>query len=145
MPSKEQSICEGIQWVDVSNPTPGDMQELSQRFGLNELLLRDCLQPEHLPKYEYVDEVHFLILRYYSKEADKKVSTIQELTNKIALFYTGRFLITIHISHPLFLETIRVKFVHAGRCTSVTDVLSRIVWNALETFDDPGNRLSEQV
>src|SRR3712207_6954565 len=39
----------------------------------------------------------------------------------------------------------RSKYVTTGRCTSVTNTLTHIAWNALETFEDPASRLSEQV
>jgi magnesium transporter len=62
------------------------------------------MQPEHLPKYEFVDDVHFLMLRFYAHTIDSQNATIQELTNKIAIFYTERFIITIHKAEAPFLE-----------------------------------------
>ena len=138
-------ICEGIDWIDVTNPSPQEMQELSEEYNLNQHTVRDCLQPEHLPKYEFVDDVHFLILRYYARAFDKQLATIQDLTNKIAIFYTDSFLITIHLHEISFLDLLRKKFVNNNKCTSVTDLLTRIAWNVLETFEEPSNRLSEKV
>ncbi|HET9280318.1 MAG TPA: CorA family divalent cation transporter, partial [Flavitalea sp.] len=40
---------------------------------------------------------------------------------------------------------IREKYVASGRCSNPTDVVTRIIWNALETYEDPANRLAEQV
>jgi len=40
------------------------MDKLSKDYGLNNHLVRDCMEPAHLPKYDIVDDVHFLILRY---------------------------------------------------------------------------------
>ena len=145
MPRKEQIICEQIRWIDIIDPTHQEMEELSRDYNLNQNIVRDCMQPEHLPKYEYVDEVHFLILRYFSHSFEKKVFTIQDLTNKIAIFYSESFLITIHMTEAKFLDLIRNKYVAGGKCVSTTDLLTLIVWNSLETYDDPANRLSEQV
>lgn len=145
MAKKEVNICEGIEWVDITDPSLEEMEALSQQYGLNNHIVRDCLQPEHLPKYEFVDEVHFLILRFYIHQTDKRMATIQSLTNKIAIFYTKDFLITIHKSETPFLEVIHRNYVSKGKCTTTTSVLNRIVWNALETFDEPANRLSEKV
>jgi magnesium transporter len=145
MARKEEQICEGIVWIDVADPTVQEMEQLSKQFGLNSYTVRDCLQPEHLPKYEFVDNVHFLILRFYAHSFDKRLATIQDLTNKLAVFYTDRFLITIHKTDVPFLEGIRKKFVTTGMCSSVTRVLTYIAWSALETFENPANRLSEQV
>lgn len=145
MPLKENEICTGLTWIDITDPTTSEMQELSEKYHLNQHTVRDCLQPEHLPKYELDDNVHFLILRYYANQVDKHVTTIQEITNKIAIFFTDQFLISIHKSSTPFLDAIRKKHVEPNKCSSTTDVLTRIVWHALETFDDPANRLSEQV
>ena len=145
MPVKEYDVCGNVKWIDVVEPSQNEINELTQKYSLNPFVIRDCLQPEHLPKYEFVDDVHFLILRYYAHTADKRIATIQDLTNKIAIFYTERFIITIHAAKTQFIETIEKKFVSKGRCSSTTSVLAKLVWNALESFDDPVNRLSEQV
>jgi magnesium transporter len=145
MAQKEHSICDGKNWIDVLDPSVAEMEELSQQYGLNHHIVRDCMQPEHLPKYEYVDDVDFFILRFYAHVSDKSVATIQELTNKIAIFYTEDFIITIHKAEAPFLSVIFKKFVYAKKCGTTTDVLAKIIWAALETFDDPANRLSERV
>jgi len=49
------------------------------------------MEPAHLPKFDIVDDVHFLILRYYNHGSSSKLTTIQELTNKIAIFYQINF------------------------------------------------------
>ena len=141
----EISVCDHIRWVDLSGPTPEQMQDLAREFNLNTYIVRDCLQPEHLPKYEFVDGVHFLILRYYTRGGDKSTATIQDLSNKLAIFYTKDFLITIHVTEVPFVELVRKKHVARSECASVTDVLSRLCWQALETYDDPVARLSEQI
>jgi magnesium transporter len=145
MPKKEQAICEGIKWIDITDPGIPEIQELSKEYNLNQNIVRDCMQPEHLPKYEFVEGVHFLILRFFAHTFDKRVVTIQDLTNKIAIFYADHFLITIHKSGAKFLEILRNKYVVPGKCTSSSQLLAQIAWHSLETYDEPANRLSEQV
>lgn len=145
MAIKEQEVCTGVAWIDVMNPSQQEMHELATRYQLNPYTVRDCMQPEHLPKYEYVDNVHFLILRFYAGDGGSQHSTIQELTNKVAIFYTEDFLITIHKAEAAFLEEIRQRYVIIGRCGTTTSLLSKLVWNALETYDVPSGRLLEQV
>lgn len=145
MATNIQPICNGINWIDVTNPTPQEMQQLSEVYNLNKFTVRDCLQPEHLPKYELVENVHFLILRYYAYSDDKPLATIQDLTNKIAIFFNDQFLISIHLSEVPFLNILREKFAISGKCTSETDLLTRIGWNVLETFEEPANRLSAKL
>jgi magnesium transporter len=54
-------------------------------------------------------------------------------------------LITIHKTEAPFLEPIRNRCKTAGKCLSTTEVISKIVWSALETFDKRANYLSEKV
>lgn len=145
MPFKEDIVCENITWIDFIQPTQAEMEELAAHYNLNSYIVRDCLDPDHLPKYDLVDNVHFLILRFFSHSFDKKIATVQDLTNKIAIFYTDQYLLTIHKEEIRFLESIREKYVQRGKCSSPTEVVIRIIWQALESFNDPAQRLSERV
>lgn len=145
MTKKEQQIAPGTTWIDVADPSADKMEELSIVYNLNPHIVRDCMQPEHLPKYEFVDDISFLILRFYDHMADERIATIQDITNKIAIFYTDRFIITIHRTETPFIEEVREKFVNRGRCSTITDLLIQIAWYALETYDAPVNRLFDQV
>lgn len=144
MTKKEHQIAVGIKWIDVTDPSADKMEEFSATYNLNPHIVRDCMQPEHLPKYEFVDDIGFLILRFYDHTAKKHIATIQDITNKIAIFYTDQFLISIHKSDLPFLDEIREKYVNKGSST-VTDLLIHIAWYSLETYDTPVNRLFDQV
>lgn len=145
MAIKERVLTGDVKWIDVCDPTVTEMEQLAKTYCLNQHTVRDCLMPEHLPKYEYDDDndVHFLILRFYTPASGKQVSSIQELTNKIAIFNTGQVLITIHKSEAPFL--LKIARQEEKKSISDTALLVRITWEALETFDDPANRLSEQL
>lgn len=145
MIKKEHPICEGVEWIDVTDPTTPEMQEIADRYHLNPYIVRDCMEPDHLPKYDLVDDVNFLILRYYAHNFNHQAATIQDLTNKIAIFYTDRFLITIHKTEVAFMDLVNKRHVATGRCNSVSEVVIRIIWQALESYDDPVQRLSEQI
>src|SRR5664280_3219253 len=145
MATKEYEVCDDIKWIDVLNPSQAEMQELSDQYQLNNDIVQDCMQPQHLPKYELVDDVHFLILRFFAKDPGKPIATIQELTNKIAIFYTEKFIITIHKSEAAFLEEVRKRYLDKKKCDSVSDILVKIIWNDLESFDDPVTKLSEKL
>ena len=145
MAIKENVICDNVKWIDITEPTAQEMEMVSKEYNLHSQLVRDCLQPDHLPKYDFVDNVDFLILRYFSHVFEKKMATIQELTNKIAIFYTQNFLITIHKEPIQFLINIQRKQVEPSKCSGSDEVVVKIIWQAMETFDDPANRLSEQV
>lgn len=145
MATKEFSICENAKWIDITEATTQDMETVSKEYNLHYQLVRDCMEPEHLPKYDSVDDVNFLILRYFTHGYDKNMATIQEISNKIAIFYTNSFLITIHKEPIHFLANIYKKYIEKGKCSSPEEAVTKILWYALETFDDPVQRLSEQV
>lgn len=145
MAIKESLVCEHVKWIDITEPTRHEMEVISKEYDLHYQLVRDCMEPDHLPKYDTVDDVNFLILRYYSHTFNKKMATIQELSNKIAIFYTKEFLITIHKEPIQFLTNIQRKYIDKGKCSGAEETLTKILWHALESFDDPAERLSEQV
>ncbi|HVG40089.1 MAG TPA: CorA family divalent cation transporter [Chitinophagaceae bacterium] len=144
MPSKEHQICEGVKWIDITDPSVMEMQDLSNEYNLNPYIVRDCMEPDHLPKFDVVEDVHFLILRFFSHSFDQRISSVQDITNKIAIFYTNRFLITIHKTDVHFIDVIRKKYTSNGSC-SPTDVMIKILMEALQTFYEPALRLTEQI
>ncbi|MEO6638506.1 MAG: CorA family divalent cation transporter [Ginsengibacter sp.] len=122
MTRNEYPVCSAATWTDMLNPSKEEMQVLSEEYKLDEHVVRDCMEPEHLPKYELVDDVHFLILRFYAPDEGKPVPTIQQLTNKIAIFYTDKFIITIHKDKLFFVEN-SLKSVPAKKYSFITELV----------------------
>ncbi|HEX6915968.1 MAG TPA: CorA family divalent cation transporter, partial [Chitinophagaceae bacterium] len=137
--------CQQFRWIDAVNPAVAEMERLASDFQLNAFLLRDSLDPGHLPKYERSGDRHFLILRYYAHSFDRKMGSIQELTDKIVLFYSDDFLLTLHKAEVGFLKVLQKNLEQAKNCGSVTELLTKIVWQVLASFSDPAARLDEQV
>ncbi len=67
------------------------------------------------------------------------------MSSKIAIFYTDQFLITIHRNELYFINTIQKKILGDDFGNSVSEVGIKILLNAIETFNDPAQRLAEQV
>lgn len=134
-----------FEWIDITNPTKVELSEISSKYNLHRALVEDSLQPEHLPKYEKIDNIQFLILRVYSSKATHKADTIQELTDKIAIFIDSGFIITIHRMKYNFLEEICEQQVANGKCQSTFDILQRIILRALLTYDAPLHELMREI
>lgn len=47
-----QSPNRQFTWVDITGPTAEQLSEVSTRYQLNLHHLHDCLEPDHLPKFE---------------------------------------------------------------------------------------------
>ncbi|MEQ8426038.1 MAG: CorA family divalent cation transporter, partial [Cyclobacteriaceae bacterium] len=99
------------EWIDLTSPTKEELSEVSTKYDLHKALVEDSLQPEHLPKFEMVGDTQFIILRVFNSIAAKEADTIQEVTNKIAVFIKNEFIITIHRRDYDFLHDIRSRFV----------------------------------
>jgi magnesium transporter len=86
----------GFTWLDVVGPTTDELADLASRYHLHPIAVQDCLDPEHLPKFEQFETFAFAIIRVYDEGADDLCATMQELTRKVAIFYAPTFLLTIH-------------------------------------------------
>jgi magnesium transporter len=93
-------------WVDVIEPSPDELRKVARRFGLHSTSVRDCLDPEHLPKFERFPTNLFVILRIHDAAATDQCSTVHELTRKLALFVGGDFVVTIHRAELPFLASV---------------------------------------
>lgn len=85
-----------FEWIDIVNPAKEELKGISEKYRLHEYTLRDCLEPDHLPKYEVLENAHFIIVRMLIKNETENLNTTQEMTSKVAIFFNAHFLITIH-------------------------------------------------
>jgi magnesium transporter len=105
--------------------------------------VEDSLEPEHLPKYERIGNVTFIIVRAMDATAARDCSTVQEMTRKVAIFYGSDFLITIHRTEQPFLSTRIEKYQApppAGaerRKSFLPRLLIEIINGAVETYERP--------
>src|SRR4051794_5264928 len=85
-----------VRWLDVVAPTKEELQKIAADYGFHPKMVEDCLDPEHLPKFEPIGDKGFLITRAHDPQANRGADTVQALTRKIAIFFGGDFVITIH-------------------------------------------------
>ena len=53
---------DSFHWVDITDPTTADLEKIGKQFSLDATAIHDCMEPEHLPKHETLNETHFVIL-----------------------------------------------------------------------------------
>ncbi|MDO5655581.1 MAG: CorA family divalent cation transporter [Flavobacteriaceae bacterium] len=87
---------DGFTWIDCHDVSIEDLQEVIESYQLHLPLVKDALQPGHLPKYEAYDNGQFLILRAYTAHEDDIINNIQQLSDKIAFFVNEHYLISFH-------------------------------------------------
>jgi magnesium transporter len=135
----------GFTWIDLAQPEKKDLQEIANKYGLHRTLVEDSLQPAHLPKYEQTDAVQFVILRAYADNIDKHADSIQEVTDKIAVFIKPDVIITIHRADYDFLARIKDSYVDTGLCSSPYDILQRVIEYVLATYEAPLAKVIEEI
>lgn len=134
-----------FEWVDLTNPSQQELEALAQQYNLYPTIVKDCLEPDHLPKFEAINEVSFVITRLYHPAKDKDADTIQELTSKIAIFYGNDFVLTVHRWEQPLLQTVKTQFVDNHKCRSTSALALHIVQSTLTSYLDPGLKLANDL
>jgi len=102
-------------WLDVVSPTREELADIAQRYSLHPTSVGDCLDPEHLPKFETFDSYTFTILRAWDEDAPGDCTTVQEVTRKLAIFHGPSFLVTIHRKEQRWLTALEQRLAAAVR------------------------------
>lgn len=128
-------------WFDVEEPRSEDFEILSHKFNLPYLLVQDTLRPEHLPKYEFTEEGHFLMMRSYDSESGVDATTVQELTRKIALFISEDRVVSIHRVGLEYLKRVSDKCRKSDIPKTLQGLVHQIILGIIRTYEEPIDKL----
>lgn len=134
-----------IQWIDFTNPTHDELKEYSDQYNINYHNLADCLEPNHLPKEEKLQNVTFIILRIYDKKGKRYPSSIQEMSNKIAIFYNKNVILTIHRNPTTVLEEIKSNYLVNNVIKETSEIVTKIMYSVLKSYEEPAFKLTEEI
>ena len=136
----------GFVWLDVVQPTSDELASITARYDLHATSVNDCLDPEHLPKYEAFERYTFVILRGWDERAEQTCATVQELTRKVAIFYGPGFLVTIHRTEQPWLTQLQARLAGQGLEKRVSRdgreqltpyILTKLLNGVLDTYQPP--------
>lgn len=135
-----------FEWINLIDPTLRELSQISVQYDLHSTSVHDCLEPEHLPKFEQIDEVSFLITRSYDNSADSNGDTVRKLTNKLAIFSHPNFIITVHRSDHDYLKVLRNKWKVANRHVGMSDaILTDLLAAIISTYENPILNAMEEI
>lgn len=121
-----------------------DLSKVSEQYALNHHNLQDCLEPDHLPKFEEGDPFNFIILRKVLEEADKGTS-IHALTTKIAIFFDNDTIVTIHrVPHPDLFPACE-QLIQSGKIASIGSFLLKIIARVQHSYSRFATALNLQI
>jgi magnesium transporter len=135
---------DGFDWIDLTNPTKEELETVAKEYNLHPTLVKDSLQPEHLPKFETVEDTNFLIFRIHSNKEGVEAGTFQELTNKIAVFYATDFIITIHRKKQEFTDHL-VSLVKSRKLKTTHYLVNALIRSCLFTYEVASHALSKEI
>lgn len=136
------SQCE---WVDVEAPSAEDLKFLHERYEINNLLLEDTLDPNHLPKYEEDGDVKFFLLRESTELERKNLNTISDISTKIGIFLLGKTIITVHRMKTKSLSETRKQLSQLTAETTADHIALKIALLIMKSFDDESISLFETM
>lgn len=129
-------------WWDLTDPTPEVLGGIADRFGLHRTSVQDCLDPEHFPKIEKVNDTLFMIVRCFDAHAPADADDLLSLTRKVAFFLGKDFLITVHRGDQPFLEEARRR---VDESQSPHEITVRLMKRATESFIPYLERLEQST
>ena len=129
---------ESFIWIDICNPNKANLDKIALDYSLDYFQIKDSLETGHLPKIEKSKAYNFLILRAFTAKPKDRASNIGELSNKIAIFYSDRKLITIHRSNFDFLESAPPNI------NSSEELLLYFVHKMIKTFEQPAKLFGDK-
>lgn len=151
-----QAEARGFTWVDLVEPTPAELATVAAEYGLHATSVRDCLDPEHLPKFEKLPGGTFAIVRGYD-DTERDGETLHEMTRKVAIFAGPGVLVTVHRRDQPYLQVAmdelltRLPLLGNGASGSeptdsaVLQVTVGLMQAAVDSFIAPLDKLEEQL
>lgn len=134
-----------FKWIDLSNPSKEELEVVAEKYHLHPNLVYDSLQPDHLPKYEKIGDIQFIILRVFDLKATSDAETIQGMTRKLALFVGQDFLISIHRVDLPFIDQIKHSILVHKEYKTQYDIIADFFNSTIISYQPPSNNIIHDI
>ncbi|ROI10957.1 magnesium transporter CorA [Kaistella haifensis] len=134
------------EWIDVEAPTPEDLLFLHERYKINQLLLEDTIDPNHLPKYEQDNDVKFFLMRENTELERAHLNTISDISTKLGIFLIGKVIITIHrMKNRSIYEFKKEILLPENKEVTAEKIALNLALKVMKSFDDESQNLMETM
>ncbi len=134
------------EWIDVEAPTPEDLLFLHERYKINQLLLEDTIDPNHLPKFEQDDNVKFFLMRENTELERSHLNTISDISTKLGVFLIGNIIITIHrMKNRSIYEFKKEILLPKNKAIGVEEIALNLALKVMKSYDDESQNLMETM
>ncbi|MNK39237.1 Magnesium transport protein CorA [compost metagenome] len=144
MPIEQKYKSKHWEWIDVTAPTEEDLQFLHQRYHINQLLLEDTIDPNHLPKFEEVGDVKFFLTREATDLERRTLNNISDISSKLGIFLLPSLIITTHRTKSKSIQEMCAELDKEDiDLISRDDLALRLALKIMKSFDDESSGLLE--
>ena len=134
------------EWIDVEAPTAEDLLFLHERYKINQLLLEDTIDPNHLPKYEQDNDVKFFLMRENTELERAHLNTISDISTKLGIFLIGKVIITIHrMKNRSIYEFKKEILLPENQDINSERIALSLALKVMKSFDDESQNLMETM
>ena len=134
------------EWIDVEAPTAEDLIFLHERYKINQLLLEDTIDPNHLPKYEQDNDVKFFLMRENTELERAHLNTISDISTKLGIFLIGKVIITIHrMKNRSIYELKKEILLPENQDINSERIALSLALKVMKSFDDESQNLMETM
>ena len=136
----KSDTCE---WIDVEAPTSEDLQFLHERYAINDLLLEDTIDANHLPKYEESGNVKFFLMRENTELERNTLNSISDVSTKLGIFIFDKTIITIHRMRNRSIYEYKKEILGENVAVTVQHIALKLALKVIKSFDDESKSLLE--
>jgi len=91
-----------------------------------------------------MEKYAFIIFRIYTENDLPEADSIQELTNKIAIFISDQFILTIHRKKQTLFDKV-IGSLKEKSCSNTKELLNILISACLNTYEPPLQKLSKSI
>ena len=113
-------------WINITTPTPAEVEDISRRLNIPQSMLTDPLDKDERARIEIEDDTLLILLRvpYFTSDADVPFNTAP-----LGIIYSGDFVITVASRHANimndFANGLVRNFISVNRERFIFQILNR--------------------
>ncbi len=135
-----------VEWIDCEAPTAEDLLYLHEKYNINNLLLEDTTDPNHLPKFEQDNHVKFFLLRESTELERQNLNTISDISTKLGIFVIENQIITVHRMRNRSVYEYKKEILSEDESSlNPSAIALRLALKVLKSFDDESRNLVETL
>lgn len=136
-----------IKWINLNNPTAKQLEEVALNYNFLKPTIEDSLEPGHLPKFEYDENISFLLIRFFNKRKQSVNNIVRDYSHKMGIYFGKDFLITVHQEGSNIIELVKQKYLGKNDSNKITKkgLIYHLVSETLLTFEAPALKMDDEI